>query len=318
MKKSISISVFMLILASSMSLAQATENAPSQVPQIVTDPMNYAVLFTIAILLSTILVLMRIVRLLTQQITGEAETPKAETEVSESIKKVSVWTWLNRKLSDAVPVEREEDVMLDHDYDGIKELDNNLPPWWKYGFYITILFALVYLIQYHVIGKGSVQLNEYNAQMQEAELLKQERLKEVASNVDETTVTPLMAGNEIEAGHKIYTEKCMVCHGKAGEGTVGPNLTDEFWIHGGGIKNIFKTVKYGVPSKGMLAWQGQLTPVQIQQVSSFILTLQGTNPPNPKEPQGDKYIDQGTEESAAQAVTDSSVTEPVAENPAVN
>jgi cytochrome c oxidase cbb3-type subunit 3 len=279
-------------LASHAQQAPATTNG---IPQAVTDPMNYILVFSMVILLSTILVLSRIIRLLTQQISGRPETTMKTIETANAPKKETIWTRLNRKfISDAVPVEHEADVLLDHDYDGIKELDNNLPPWWKYGFYITIIFAVIYLIQYHVVGQGSVQLNEYNEQLAEAELMKAERLKASAGNVDETNVTLLTDAGAVAEGQKAYTEKCMVCHGKAGEGNVGPNLTDDFWIHGGSISDIFKTIKYGVPSKGMLAWQGQMTPVQMQQVSSFIKGLRGTNPPNAKAPQGDLYSESGT------------------------
>ena len=81
------------------------------------------------------------------------------------------------------------------------------------------------------------------------------------------------------------------CHGQKGEGLVGPNFADEYWIHGGGIKNVFKVIKYGVPDKGMIAWQAQLKPADMQKVGSYILTLQGTNPPNPKAPQGTIWAD---------------------------
>jgi len=278
-----------VLFSGTLALAQeaAASSGSAGLSKMITDPMNYIIVFTLAVLLATIMVMARVIKLLTWQISG----PPQVTEKMEVVKvqKESSWSKLNKMLSDAVPVEKEADVLLDHDYDGIKELDNNLPPWWKYGFYLTIVFAFVYMIHYHVVGSGNVQLEEYNEQLAEAELLKQERLKNSAANVDETTATVLIAEADISSGKKIYTEKCMVCHGAGGEGTVGPNLTDEYWIHGGDIKDIFKIVKYGFPSKGMIAWQGQLNPVQIQQVASYIKTLKGTNPPNPKAPQGDLY-----------------------------
>ena len=186
-------------------------------------------------------------------------------------------------------------------------MDNNLPPWWKYGFYLTIFFAFIYMIHYHVVGSGNVQLEEYNDQLAEAAMLKEERLKNSAANVDENTVTIMVAEADIKAGNKIYKEKCLVCHGSGGEGIVGPNLTDNYWLHGGSIKDIFKIVKYGFPSKGMLAWQGQLTPIQMQQVSSFITTLKGTNPPNPKEPQGELYIEQSDSTATSAAESDTTI-----------
>ena len=284
----------LLILISTIYVAAQTTPTPesvSNIPQIITDPVNYFVLFTMVVLLSTILVMARVIRLLTWQASGSPKSldkPVTEKVISN---KESYWSKINKKLNDAVPLEKEEDVLLDHDYDGIKELDNNLPPWWKYGFYITIIFAVVYMVHYHVVGSGNVQLEEYAAQLAEAEVLKAERLKLAASEVDETTATYMVEDSDLSAGKKLYIDKCLVCHGAGGEGTVGPNLTDNFWIHGGDIKDIFRIVKYGVPSKGMLAWQGQLTPIQMQQVSSYVKTLHGTNPPNQKEPQGELFED---------------------------
>lgn len=284
-------------MLSAMQLSAQNAAAPAatnNMPQIIADPMTYIILMIMVILLATILVMSRVIRLLTWQLAG---SPKSEispvsaatTAAVETESKPTFWTKINHWLSDSVPVEKEADVMLDHDYDGIKELDNNLPPWWKYGFYLTILFSVIYMVHYHVVGSGNVQLEEYQAQLDEAEMQKAERLKLAANEVDENTATMMLADADISSGKKIYVEKCLVCHGGGGEGLVGPNLTDDYWVNGGSIKDIFKIVKYGVPSKGMIAWQGQLTPIQIQQVSSYVKSLVGTNPPNPKEPQGELY-----------------------------
>lgn len=294
MKKSLII--ISIILAGGLdAMAQATAPAAAApaggtISQTITDPVTWIIVFTLVILLGTIMAMARVIRLLTWQMAGSPRT--VEKPVAAETAKVKKDTWLsklNKKLTDSVPVEKEADVLLDHDYDGIKELDNNLPPWWKYGFYLTIVFSLIYMVHYHVVGSGNVQLEEYNEQLAEAEKAKAERLKQAASQVDENTATLMTAEADIAEGKKIYMEKCLVCHGAGGEGTVGPNLTDDYWIHGGGIKDVFKIVKYGFPSKGMLAWQGQLSPVQIQQVSSYVKSLKGTNPPNPKEPQGELY-----------------------------
>ncbi|MEZ5173452.1 MAG: c-type cytochrome [Bacteroidia bacterium] len=141
---------------------------------------------------------------------------------------------------------------------------------------------------------------EYQEQLAEAELMKKEQLQKAAANVDETNVTMLTDAAMLASGKEIYTGNCAACHGQAGEGGVGPNLTDKFWLHGGGISNVFKTIKYGVPAKGMIAWQSQLKPEAIQKVASYVLSLQGSNPANPKEPQGPEWAEETSGEAAAQ------------------
>jgi cytochrome c oxidase cbb3-type subunit 3 len=209
----------------------------------------------------------------------------------ENVKPWINWKWLDRQLTDAVPLEQEATVMTDHEYDGIRELDNNLPPWWKYGFYFTIVFGIVYMFNYHISHSSPLQSQEYQKEMADAELMKKEHLKEVGSNVDETNVTILTDAASMASAKEIFTGNCAACHGQNGEGGVGPNLTDPNWINGGGIQNVFKTIKYGVPAKGMIAWQAQLKPEAMQKLASYILTLQGTNPANAKAPQGEVWVE---------------------------
>lgn len=202
------------------------------------------------------------------------------------------------RLNKSVAIESEAAVMTDHDYDGIRELDNSLPPWWVYGFYLTIVFAVLYMGYYHLSGNGSVMENEYKAQMKEAEIQLAEYKLKAANMVDETNVVVLKDVDSISAGKSIYTQYCAVCHGQAGEGLVGPNFTDKFWVHGGDVKDLFKTVKYGVQGKGMKSWQQELSPPMMAQVVSYVLSLQGTNPPNQKPAEGNLY------EPAAVGVSD--------------
>ncbi|SIT79951.1 c-type cytochrome [Pontibacter indicus] len=176
-------------------------------------------------------------------------------------------------------------IHSNHDFDGIQEYDNDLPPWWKYMFYVTIVFAVGYMLHYHVFRTGALQTEEYEMEMAQAALI-------AAQNVEDpnavTNFEVLTDASALESGKAIYLQNCAACHGQAGEGTVGPNLTDEYWLHGGDVNDIFKTVKFGVPSKGMVPWQGKLTKDQMLEVSSYILSLQGSNPPNAKEAQGEK------------------------------
>jgi cytochrome c oxidase cbb3-type subunit III len=194
-----------------------------------------------------------------------------------------------KKMTDAVPLEKEEEIAFDHEYDGIRELDNNLPPWWVYMFYLTIVFAVVYLGHYHVFKTGDLQDSEYKTEMAQAEKEQEAYMKLASNKIDENSVKVIADKKGLENGKSIFLQSCSPCHGKAGEGGVGPNLTDKYWIHGGNVKNIFKTIKYGVPQKGMISWQAQLNPGQMQDITSYILTLQGTNPANGKAPQGDLF-----------------------------
>lgn len=222
--------------------------------------------------------------------------------------KESSWSWksISRKMTNAIPLERESEVATDHNYDGIVELDNSLPPWWVYMFYVTIAFSFVYVIYFHYLD-GPSQSDEYNKEIELASLKKTEMLKETAGKVDENTVTLLTEAADIAKGKSSFVTKCAACHGQAGEGGVGPNLTDEYWIHGGGINNIFKTIKYGVQEKGMIAWEAQMQPIEMQQVASFIMSLKGTNPANAKAPQGDLYKEEAKVDSTASVAVDSTV-----------
>lgn len=211
------------------------------------------------------------------------------------------------KLNAAVEIERGQEILMDHDYDGIKELDNDLPPWWKYGFYLTIVVAFLYMIHYHISGTGDLQAVEYNKEMAKAKAEIAEYMKTAANNVDENTVKLLDNPADIENGKQVYTANCAACHGKLGEGGVGPNFADEYWIHGGSVQDIFKTIKYGFADKGMKSWKEDLSPMQIAQVTSYIRTLKGTNPPNGKAPQGDLYTESGVVASDSTAVVNDSL-----------
>jgi len=191
-------------------------------------------------------------------------------------------------MTQSASLQEEDDIMLEHDFDGIRELDNKIPPWWTALFYGSIVFSIVYMIGYHVIGDGNVQESEYLQEV-EAAVLKIELLTKSGAMVSAESVTFTKDVAALASGKEIFNKNCATCHGFGGEGTVGPNFTDEYWIHGGGIKNIYRIISDGVPSKGMISWKSLISPNQIQEVGSYIITLKGTNPPNQKGPEGDKW-----------------------------
>jgi cytochrome c oxidase cbb3-type subunit 3 len=219
-------------------------------------------------------------------------------------------SWWERFKGSAPAPGQVMDRDIGHEYDGITELDNDMPPWFKFLFYVTIAFAFVYMLNYHVFKWTPLQDEEYAEEMKVAEAELAVIREKQAMSLNEDNITVLTDASGISAGKTIYEQNCAVCHGKAGEGLVGPNLTDEFWLHGGGIKNVFKVVKNGVPEKGMIAWQDQLNPLQMQQVSSFILSLQGTNPAGGKEPQGDKWAGETSAAPGSEATADSATITP--------
>ena len=210
-------------------------------------------------------------------------------EAIAQVEKESWWSRMYKKATNVVPLDQEDEIMFDHEYDGIRELDNSLPPWWVGMFYATILFAVVYLGYYHVLGYGMSSAEEYTYEMERAEEAVKLALAGQANLVDETNVVVLTDEVELGLGQAIYELNCSVCHGKAGEGLVGPNFTDEYWLHGGSIQDLFKVIKYGVPEKGMISWKSQLKPAEMQRVASYILTFQGTDPPNQKAAEGELY-----------------------------
>lgn len=217
---------------------------------------------------------------------------------------------ITKILTDAVPLEKEHEILMDHEYDGIMELDNNLPPWWLYSFYVSIVFAFVYIINYHVIESSPLQQEEYELAMAEGEKEVAEYLASQKLNVDETNVVLLTDASDISKGKGIFEKKCVACHGKQGEGVIGPNLTDKYWLHGGDIASVFKIVKYGKAEKGMQAWKDELNPIEMQQVSSYIKSIAGTAVGMGKAPQGEIY-EEGTNEQTPSDSTSMEAEQPV-------
>jgi cytochrome c oxidase cbb3-type subunit 3 len=219
----------------------------------------------------------------------------AAVSVSEVLaRKKSSWKewWL--KVNKFRSMSEEKDIDMGHDYDNIRELDNKLPPWWLYGFYVTIIFAGVYLWRYHVAESAPLSTEELQLAITKAEIEKEKNLKKAGNSVDENTVKMLTAATDLEAGQKIFIATCAPCHAADGGGSVGPNLTDEYWIHGGSVKDVFKTIKYGVPDKGMQPWKATFSPTQIAQLTSYIKSLKGAKVAKPLDPQGTIYKEEAT------------------------
>lgn len=257
-----------------------------------------ALIITLAVVVFVLFkALSTLIKLQESKEVAEEETAEKTADIFEAL-----------SLTDNVPLEEEESVMLDHDYDGIKELDNNLPPWWVYMFYATIIFAVVYIVRFHITGNGQLSHEEYMAEMNEAAVEKAEMMANATESITEDNVVFLVDAPTIDKGAAIYQGNCATCHGQLGEGGAGPNLTDEYWIHGGSMKSIFKTIKYGVPEKGMIAWQSQFSPKQMQQVASYIKTLKGTNPPNGKAPQGEVFVEEIPAEESDSLATEENDT----------
>ena len=175
-------------------------------------------------------------------------------------------------LTDAVPIEKEHTILMEHEYDGIRELDNNLPPWWVWMFYATIVFSVVYIFNYHVFKTGDLQIDEYNKSIKQAELEVNEYLDKMAMNVDETNATLMTEASDLGTGKVLFEANCVVCHNPQGEGNIGPNLTDDVSVYGFDIKEVFGVVKNGT-ANGMPEHNSKLNPIQLQQVSSFVLSL---------------------------------------------
>ena len=259
-------------------------------PAFITYPITqFFLLLVLLILIGIELVLKSIENVLFQTLSEEA---KERYLTSKS--KGWEWEWGKRmyeKLKGSRPIEEEGEIIIDHNYDGIKELDNTLPPWWVYLFYATILFGAVYLVRFHIMGDYT-QAEEFEQEMEVARLEIEEYKKTAKDLVDVNTVELLTDASDLSAGKTIFEANCAVCHMNDGGGGIGPNLTDEYWILGGGIKEVFNTVSEGGrDGKGMVSWKSILKPAEMAQVSSYLLTFVGTTPANPKAAEGELWVD---------------------------
>jgi cytochrome c oxidase cbb3-type subunit 3 len=292
---------FMLLSTAVIAQDKTAANAVETVTTIggLSSSSFYVMVSIIFLELLVILVLLVNIRLLLSSQKKALVTVEATEAVAVAKQRMNWWSWFNKLR----PIEQEADLDLGHDYDGIRELDNRLPPWWLYGFYATIIIAAIYLWRYHISHTAPLSKEEYEIAVQKGEQQKNEYLKLKGEAIDENSIAMLGAA-DIAEGKNLFTNpaKCAMCHGADASGFVngspgvGPNLTDDYWIHGGDIKSVFKTIKYGIDGKGMPEWKSSLTPKQIAQLASFVKSLRGSNPAKAKAPDGQLYRDDVSEQ----------------------
>lgn len=229
-----------------------------------------------------IMVLLFNIRILIRKERDRLKEAGLSEEAIKELKR-SRLTWWD-KFNKLKPVSQEAELDLGHEYDGIRELNNRLPPWWLYGFYLTIIVAIVYMWRFHISHTAPSSSEEYIASVEKAQLQIQEYLKKKGDAVDENTVVLLTSPDDLAEGKSIFQKSCASCHKESGAGDVGPNLTDDFWLHGNDIKSVFKTIRYGI--NAMPQWQNSYSNKQIAQVASYVKSLHGTNPAGAKAPQG--------------------------------
>jgi len=295
--------VLLAVTFSGGVFAQETQEAVVQGPVFISGIAEsdfYLIIGTITLELIVIFTLVGYIHLMLRLMKGIEEVEPSAVKAPEK-------SWFWDKFNSAVSVEKEKDMLLDHNYDGIQELDNSLPPWWKYGFYLTIVIGIIYLYRFHISHQGPSSQEEFIAEMEKGEADKAAYLAKSANNVDESSVTMLVDAAALAEGKDLFVKNCAACHLADGGGSVGPNLTDEYWLHGGGIKDVFKSIKYGWQDKGMKSWKDDFSPRQIQELASFVKSLKGTKPATPKDKQGELYIEAGAPaDSTATASADSS------------
>ncbi len=274
-------------------------------PAFIKYPMVLLFLAVFLFLLIAIEIVVSAVDNVTYHLLTEEQKKQLEEAQSIPFTDSKFYQGILNKLTRSKEIEQEADVMLDHNYDGIKELDNVLPPWWVYLFYGTIIFAGIYLVRYEILGSDN-QAQEFDKEVAEAKIAVDEYNKTAPDQMSKDKVTLLTDAASIAAGKDIFTKNCIPCHRPDAGGQIGPNLTDDMWINGGGIKNVFNTImEGGRDGKGMVSWKASIKPSEIQKVASYVLSLQGSKPVNPKptEPEAKQWVEQGVPIDATKPAT---------------
>lgn len=278
-------------------------------PAFIEYPMVALFLGVFLFLLVAIEIVVSAVDRVTYSMLTDEQRKKLEEAQSVPFTESKFYLYWSQKLTRSKEIEEEADVMLDHDYDGIKELDNVLPPWWVALFYITIIFGVVYMIRFHVINEYD-QASEFEREMELAQAEIDKHKLSSPDVFDINNMELLTDAESLNIGKTLFDNQCAACHKNDGGGSIGPNLTDEYWILGGSLKDIYNTIaEGGREGKGMIPWKTTLKPAQMQKLASYIITLQGTNPPDAKAPEGDKYVAEVTAETAEPTVDSLQVTQ---------
>lgn len=289
-----------LLLLSGWLIANASfaqDSTPAEI-SFWNDPINHPLLplyvgiafvvIVIALVIGIALYMIQVLNILTEQ----AKKENAEKLGVAYVPSQSLWQSIAQKLNASVPVSEEKDIELDHSYDGIKELDNHLPPWWKWLFYGTIAWSVVYMIVFHFSRSLPLSEDEYHNEVALAEeQARKLRASQPQATIDENSLVFTNDPAMIEKGKAVFENNpCGSCHRNDGGGnTIGPNLTDDYWIHGGDAKSIFQTIKNGAVDKGMPAWGKAMSPQDLRDLTFYIMSLNGSNPPNAKAPQGELF-----------------------------
>lgn len=293
------LSVFLYTAAGAQD---ATAVAETAVPS---KPIDWGTVILFITIVTELLVILYLSTVSLKFINGaRMKDEPVKAEVAKQPSAISRW-W--KKVNNFKSAGEAEAMDTGHNYDGIRELDNNIPAWFTAAFVVCIIFAIVYLMRYHVFNSAPLMIEEYTIAMAEAEKEREAYLEKNANAIDEKNVK-MLGADDIASGKILYDKNCAVCHLADGGGATGPNLTDVYWIHGGGISDVFKSIKYGWPDKGMIAWKDNFSAKQLAQLTSFIKSLQGTKPATPKEPQGEIYNETPVSDTTMVAPADTTNT----------
>lgn len=274
-------------LALLLVLAAPSARAQSSNPSGADEATMFYIVFGLVFIVSLLVLVVAIYVLQLLKVFVAQNQTEVQKEAEEKGPSWFSKLWMN--WNDLKPLEQEEEIMLDHNYDGIKELDNHLPPWWKGLFYATIIYGIGYILIFHVFKTSPLQEERYELEMAAAEAIKANSEADLVIDFNENTVTMTEDPAELADGQKFFEAQCAVCHKADGGGLAGPNLTDPYWKHGGSMPDVYQVIKNGVANTAMISWESQLNPVRMRNVASYVLSLQGTNPPGALPPDGELY-----------------------------